>query len=236
MTMIPSIFINGEWRGAASGKSFDVLDPATGALVATVADGGRADAQAAIAAAERVFPAWSMQTAYQRSAILYKAWEILQHRAEELARLLTSEQGKPLKAARNEVKYAGDFLIWFAEEAKRVYGRTIPSPRADQRFMVLQQPIGVVAAVTPWNYPISMITRTVAPALAAGCTIILKPAEDTPLCAIEIFRILEEAGLPAGVANLVTARDPKPIGEEFVTNPADRLRSARCSPAKPPTR
>ena len=219
-TPTPSLFVDGQWRGAASGESFDVLDPASGQPIASVSDGGRADAQAAIAAAERAFPAWASTTAYDRSAVLYGAWRILQDRAEELARILTSEQGKPLKAARNEVKYAADFLIWFAEEAKRVYGRTVPSPRADQRFLVLQQPIGVVAAVTPWNYPISMITRKVAPALAAGCSIVLKPAEDTPLCAIEVFKALEQAGLPAGVANLVTARDPGPIGAEFLENPA----------------
>src|ERR1700723_1808307 len=128
-------------------------------------------------------------------------------RADELARLMTREQGKPLRMARNEVRYAADFLLWFAEEAKRVYGETIPSSRADQRFVVLQQPVGVVGAVTPWNYPISMITRKLGPALAAGCTVVLKPAEHTPLCAVEMFRILQDAGLPPGVANLVTAKD-----------------------------
>lgn len=214
-----SLFIDGRWRGATAGDTFDVRDPATGEVVASVAAGGRDDAREAIEAAARALPAWSSRTAYERSAILYRGWELLTANTERLARILTTEQGKPLKAARAEVKYAADFLIWFAEEAKRIYGRTIPSPRGDQRFMLLQQPIGVVAAVTPWNYPISMITRKVAPALAAGCTIVLKPAEDTPLCAIEVFRLLEEAGVPAGVANLVTARSPQPIGDEFVSNP-----------------
>jgi succinate-semialdehyde dehydrogenase/glutarate-semialdehyde dehydrogenase len=218
-TAIPSIYIDGEWRAAASGEDFEVLNPATGERITQVSDGGREDARAAIEAAARAFPSWAGKTAYERSEILYKAWQILTSRADELAKILTTEQGKPLKAAKTEVKYAADFLIWFAEEAKRVYGRTVPSSRADQRFLVLQQPIGVVAAVTPWNYPISMITRKVAPALAAGCTIVLKPAEDTPLCAIEVFKALEEAGVPAGVANLVTARNPKPIGEEFTQNP-----------------
>jgi succinate-semialdehyde dehydrogenase/glutarate-semialdehyde dehydrogenase len=218
-TALSSIFIDGQWRDAASGEDFEVLNPATGERITRVSAGGRDDARAAIEAAAKAFPAWSGKTAYERSEILYKAWRILSDRADDLARVLTTEQGKPLKAAKTEVKYAADFLIWFAEEAKRVYGRTIPSARADQRFLVLQQPIGVVAAVTPWNYPISMITRKVAPALAAGCTIVLKPAEDTPLCAIEVFKALEEAGVPAGVANLVTARDPKPIGEEFTANP-----------------
>jgi succinate-semialdehyde dehydrogenase/glutarate-semialdehyde dehydrogenase len=143
-------------------------------------------------------------------------------RASDIARIMTTEQGKPLRAALNEVRYGADFLLWYAEEAKRVYGETIPAPRADQRFIVLHQPVGVVAAITPWNYPASMITRKVAPALAAGCTIVLKPAEATPLCAIEIFKVLQEAGVPEGVANLVTALDPAPIGEEFVSN--DKVR------------
>lgn len=218
-TEIPSIFIDGQWKAAASGEQLEVFNPATGDLITRVSAGNRDDARAAISAADEAFPAWSARTAYERAEILYKAWEILMSRQEELAQILTTEQGKPIRAARIEVKYAADFLIWFAEEAKRIYGRTIPSARADQRFVVMQQPIGVVAAITPWNYPISMITRKVAPALAAGCTIVLKPAEDTPLCAIEVFKALEEAGLPAGVANLVTTSDPKPIGEEFTTNP-----------------
>ena len=141
---------------------------------------------------------------------------------EALAELMTREQGKPLKASRNEVKYAADFLLWFAEEAKRIYGETIPSGRSDQRFIVQYQAVGVVAAVTPWNYPISMLTRKIGPALAAGCTVVLKPAESTPLCAIAVIKILEEAGVPAGVVNLVTALDPKPIGTEFCTNPKVR--------------
>ncbi len=214
------MYIDGQW--AKTKGTFEVLNPATGEKIADVPDGGRDDAAAAIAAADRAFPAWSNQTAYQRSAYLYRAYQIMMERKEDLARTMTEEQGKPLRAARNEVQYGADFLLWYAEEAKRVYGETIPAPRGDQRFMVLHQPVGVVAAVTPWNYPVSMITRKVAPALAAGCTIVLKPAETTPLCAIEIFKILAEAEIPAGVANLVTAADPKPIGDEFVTNPAVR--------------
>lgn len=214
------MYIDGQWAKAKG--TFEVLNPATGEKIADVPDGGRDDAAAAIAAADRAFPAWSNLTAYQRSAYLYRAYQIMMERKEDLARTMTEEQGKPLRAARNEVQYGADFLLWYAEEAKRVYGETIPAPRADQRFIVLHQPVGVVAAVTPWNYPVSMITRKVAPALAAGCTIVLKPAEATPLCAIEIFKILAEAEIPAGVANLVTAADPKPIGEEFVSNPAVR--------------
>jgi succinate-semialdehyde dehydrogenase/glutarate-semialdehyde dehydrogenase len=143
-------------------------------------------------------------------------------RIDQLAPVMTTEQGKPLKAARNEVQYGADFLLWYAEEAKRIYGETIPAPRPDQRFIVMHQPVGVVGAITPWNYPMSMITRKIAPAIAAGCTIVLKPAEATPLCAIEIFKILQEVGIPAGVVNLVTAREPAPIGEEFLTNPVVR--------------
>jgi succinate-semialdehyde dehydrogenase / glutarate-semialdehyde dehydrogenase len=143
-------------------------------------------------------------------------------RADELARVMTMEQGKPLRTARIEVQYAADFLIWFAEEAKRVYGSTIPSARAGQRFMVLHQPVGVVGAVTPWNYPISMLTRKLGPALAAGCTAVLKPAKQTPLCAVEVFRIFHEVGVPAGVANLVTAGRAAVVGDEFLANPAVR--------------
>ena len=216
------MFINGAWCEAAGGKTFEVTNPATGEKIADVADGGWADAARAIDAAHESFTGWSGMTAYDRSRILYKAWELMSARQADIARIMTQEQGKPLRAAMNEVRYGADFLLWYAEEAKRVYGETIPAPRGDQRFIVLHQPVGVVAAVTPWNYPASMITRKVAPALAAGCTIVLKPAEATPLCAMEIFKILAEAGVPEGVANLVTGLDPAPIGEEFVTNPLVR--------------
>lgn len=214
------MYINGEW--IESEKTFGVINPATGEEIGRVVDGGQAEAQAAIAAAHAAQKSWRATTAYQRSAMLYKAWELMMAQHEELAQLMTREQGKPLKASRNEVKYAADFLLWFAEEAKRIYGETIPSGRADQRFIVQYQAVGVVGAITPWNYPISMLTRKLAPALAAGCTVVLKPAEATPLCAIAVFKILEEAGVPAGVVNLVTALDPKPIGTEFCTNPKVR--------------
>ncbi len=216
------MYINGEWLKAKSGKMFESLNPATGEVVDSVPDGGADDATAAIDAAAAAFPAWAGKTAYERSAILYKAWGLMQERKEDLARLMTTEQGKPLRAARNETQYAADFLLWYAEEAKRVYGETIPAPRGDQRFIILKAPVGVVAAVTPWNYPISMLTRKLAPALAAGCTVVLKPAEATPLCAVAVFKILEEAGVPAGVVNLVTAKDPKPVGDVFTTDPRVR--------------
>lgn len=206
------MYINGEWRTAVSGKVFEVFNPATGQRIDTVPDGDAQDTEDAIGAAAEAFKNWSVLTAYQRSEYLYEAYRLMMEKLEHLARVMTEEQGKPFKAARNEVKYGADFLLWFAEEAKRVYGQTIPSSRADQRFIVLKQPVGVVGAVTPWNYPISMITRKVAPALAAGCTIVLKPAEATPLCAVEMFKIFEQARIPAGVVNLVTALDPAPVG------------------------
>ncbi|WP_457553895.1 NAD-dependent succinate-semialdehyde dehydrogenase, partial [Desulfobacula sp.] len=216
------MFINGKWKQAENSATFDVFNPATGAVLAQVADAGIQDICLAIESAELAFPAWSSLTAYQRSQYLYTAWQIMMDKKEDLARVMTMEQGKPLVAARNEVKYGADFLLWFAEEAKRVYGQTIPSARPDQRFMVLKQPLGVVGAITPWNYPVSMITRKLAPALAAGCTVVLKPAEATPLCAIEMFKIFEEAKIPSGVVNLVTKLDPKPVGQQFVSNPIVR--------------
>lgn len=211
------MYIDGRW---ITGRDlFSVYNPATGEQIGEAVDGNEADARSAIDAASRAGASWSATTAYERSHILYRAHQLMMDQQPALAELMTTEQGKPLKAARNEVKYAGDFLLWFAEEAKRIYGETIPSARADQRFLVHKQPVGVVAAITPWNYPVSMITRKLAPALAAGCTVVLKPAESTPLCAIAVIKLLEDAGLPPGVVNLVTASDPKPIGEEFCTNP-----------------
>ncbi len=212
------LYIDGSWVPAASGATFVSRNPATGDVLGEVADAGAEDAGAAVASARAAFPAWSKLTPYQRSTHLYDAWRIMTERREELARLMTAEQGKPLRMARNEVGYAADFLLWFAEEAKRVYGATIPSARPDQRFLTMYQPVGVAAAITPWNYPISMLTRKIAPALAAGCTIVVKPAEQTPLCAVETIKVFEAAGLPAGVVNLVTASDPIPVADEFLSN------------------
>lgn len=210
------MYINGQWL--EEGPTFAVYNPATGASIGSVIDVSNEQVLEAIAAAEAAFPAWSKTTAYERSAILMRCHTLMMERQRVLAELMTTEQGKPLKAAMNEVKYAADFLLWFAEEAKRVYGETIPSARSDQRFLVHKQAVGVVAAITPWNYPISMLTRKLGPALAAGCTAVLKPAEATPLCAVAVFEILHEAGLPAGVANLVTVSDPRPVGEIFCTH------------------
>lgn len=212
------MFINGEWADAEFGGTFDVTNPATGEVIGSVPDGGADDATAAVAAADEAFGAWSQTTAYERADLLYRAWELMTERSAQLAELMTREQGKPLKASSAEVKYGADFLRWYAEEAKRVAGEWLPSARADQRFLVLKQPVGVVAAITPWNYPISMLTRKMGPALAAGCTLVLKAAEATPLCARAVFQIFADAGTPSGVVNLVTALDPKPIGEVFCTD------------------
>jgi len=216
------MYINGQWVAAKNHATFPVYNPSNGEKIGDVADGDRNDAQKAIHAAQEAFGPWSAQTGYARSKYLYKAYRVMMDSKEHLARVMTREQGKPLKASRGEIQYGADFLLWYAEEAKRIYGETIPAPRSDQRFIVLRQPVGVVAAITPWNYPMSMITRKVAPALAAGCTIVLKPAEATPLCAVEIFKIFEKAEIPPGVVNLVTALNPVPIGEAFTTHPVVR--------------
>jgi succinate-semialdehyde dehydrogenase/glutarate-semialdehyde dehydrogenase len=212
----PTNYIGGQWLEAASGARFDSVDPASGRVIGTVSDSGAADAVAAVDAASQAFGSWASTTAYQRSELLTRAYGLMLERHESLAKLMTEEQGKPIRMARTEVRYGADFLLWYAEEAKRIYGETIPSARADQRFLVLREPVGVVGAITPWNYPISMITRKVGPALAAGCTVVLKPAEQTPLCAVEMFRVFDDAGFPPGVVNLVTTSDPVPLGEVLI--------------------
>jgi succinate-semialdehyde dehydrogenase/glutarate-semialdehyde dehydrogenase len=217
-----TLYMDGKWTPAADLGVFEVTDPATGAVIGHASDAGAAEAGQAVASATAAFRSWSRRTAYERAEFLYRAHSIMTARADELAELMTLEQGKPLRAARNEVGYGADFLIWFAEEAKRVYGTTIPASRADQRLTVLRQPVGVVAAITPWNYPVSMITRKVAPAVAAGCTIILKPAEQTPLCAVEMFRIFDEAGFPPGVVSLLTTSRPADAAEPLLASPAVR--------------
>jgi succinate-semialdehyde dehydrogenase/glutarate-semialdehyde dehydrogenase len=216
------MFIDGEWRNAHSGATFDVTNPATGETIATVANGDRRDVLDAVDAADRAFRSWSGITAFERSEILHEAYALMVERKEALAGTMTREQGKPLRAARIEVQYAADFLRWFAEEAKRVTGQVLPAPRKDQRFMVLRQPVGVVGAITPWNYPVSMLTRKMGPALAAGCTVVLKPAEATPLSAVEVMKVFVAAGVPAGVVNLVTTLDPEPVGEVFTEDPRVR--------------
>ena len=195
--------INGEWVAGAS--RFDVLDPATGAKLVDVANLGAAETQAALAAANAAWPAWRSKTAKERSAILMKWYALLLEHADDLARIMTAEQGKPLAEARGEVIYGASFIEWFAEEAKRVYGETVPTTDNSKRYLVIKQAMGVCAAITPWNFPIAMITRKVAPALAAGCTVVIKPAEQTPLSALAAAELAQRAGMPAGVLNVVSA-------------------------------
>jgi succinate-semialdehyde dehydrogenase / glutarate-semialdehyde dehydrogenase len=198
--------INGQWVSAADATArFAVTDPATGQVLAEVANLGPVDAAAAIAAAEKAWPAWRAKTAKERAAVMMKWFHLLHQHADDLARIMTAEQGKPLAEAKGEVGYGASFIEWFAEEAKRVYGETIPSTDANKRFLVIKQPIGVCAAITPWNFPIAMITRKVAPALAAGCPVVIKPAEQTPLSALAVAELAQRAGMPAGVLNVLSA-------------------------------
>lgn len=194
--------INGEWVGGAS--RFDVVDPATGVVLTHVANLGPSEADAAITAANAAWPAWRAKTAKERAAILMRWYHLLIAHADDLARVLTAEQGKPLAEARGEIVYGASFVEWFAEEAKRVRGETVPSTDATKRYMVIKQPVGVCAAITPWNFPLAMITRKVAPALAAGCPVVIKPAEQTPLTALAAAELAQRAGMPAGVLNVIT--------------------------------
>jgi succinate-semialdehyde dehydrogenase/glutarate-semialdehyde dehydrogenase len=195
--------INGEWVGAA--ESFAVHDPATGRELAQVPNLSRAEGESAIAAAANALNAWRAKPAKERAAVLVRWQQLLVRHADDLARLMTAEQGKPLAEARGEVVYGASFLDWFAEEGKRVYGETIPTTDPTKRYLVIKQAVGVCAAITPWNFPLAMITRKVAPALAAGCTVIIKPAEATPLTALAAAELAQRAGMPAGVLNVLTA-------------------------------
>ncbi len=212
--------INNEWVGADSGKTFAISNPATGAIVAQVADMGAAETRRAIAAAEAALPAWRKKSAKERSAILRKWNDLIIAHADDLALMMTTEQGKPLGEARGEVIYAASFVEWFAEEAKRTYGDVIPSALGDRRLLTMKQPIGVCAAITPWNFPAAMITRKVAPGLAVGCTFVVKPAEATPLTALALGQLAIEAGMPAGVFNVVVGNGDKSpeIGLEMCTS------------------
>ncbi|QIM50291.1 NAD-dependent succinate-semialdehyde dehydrogenase [Pusillimonas sp. DMV24BSW_D] len=214
-------YIDGQWWDADSGKTLDVTNPANGQVIAQVPYAGQAETRRAIEAAERALPAWRAKTAAERAAILRRWFELLLKHKDDLGRLMTLEQGKPLKEATGEIVYGASFIEWFAEEGKRAYGEVIPTPVADKRFVVIKQPVGVCAAITPWNFPCAMITRKAAPALAAGCTMVLKPAELTPLSALALAELAEQAGIPAGVFNIVTG-DPKVIGQELCSNPTVR--------------
>ena len=195
--------IGGEW---VSGQSrFDVTDPATGLKLADVANLGPVDCHNAIVAADKAWGPWRAKTAKERAVVMMKWFALLHQHADDLARIMTAEQGKPLAEARGEVVYGASFIEWFAEESKRIYGETIPTTDNNKRYIVIKQPIGVCAAITPWNFPIAMITRKVAPALAAGCTVVIKPAEATPLSALAVAELAQRAGMPAGVLNILTA-------------------------------
>jgi len=212
--------IDGEWLSSA--KTFPVRDPATGGEIASVPDLGAADAARAIDAAARAFPAWSAKTAKERAAVLKRWFDLITAETDSLAQLMTMEQGKPLAEARGEVAYGAAFIEWFAEEGKRAYGRTIPTTVASKRYVTIKQPIGVVAAITPWNFPIAMITRKAAPALASGCTIVIKPAAETPLCALALAKLALDAGVPPGVLNIVTSMDAPAVGQVFCDDPRVR--------------
>jgi succinate-semialdehyde dehydrogenase/glutarate-semialdehyde dehydrogenase len=209
-------FIDGAWVGV---PEIPVLDKATGDVLALVPDLGVAETRDAIMAADRAFASWSAKVAKERAQILRRWYELIIDHADELALLLSREQGKPLAEAKSEIVYGAGFVEFFAEEAKRIYGETIPSPKSDARIVVIKQPIGVVAAITPWNFPNAMITRKVTPALAAGCTVVVKPAEDTPLSALALAVLAERAGVPKGVLNIITCKDPVAVGRELSENP-----------------
>jgi succinate-semialdehyde dehydrogenase/glutarate-semialdehyde dehydrogenase len=211
-------YIDGKWVPGAGGATFPVTNPADGSVLAEVADCGLDETRAAIDAAEAALPGWRAKTAKERAGILRKWFDLIMANQEDLALLMTSEQGKPLAEARGEVAYGAAFIEWFAEEGKRADGNMIPSPWPTSRVMVIKQPIGVVAAITPWNFPIAMLTRKVGPALAAGCTVVAKPAGETPLCALALAELGERAGVPAGVFNVLMTTNSRVMGEELTTS------------------
>lgn len=214
-------FINGEWCAADSGKTFAVENPATGEVIAQVADLGVAEARRAIAAAQVAQQEWAKKTVHERSFLL-RVWFdlVVQHQAD-LAQILTAEQGKPLTEAVAEIAYGASYIEWFAEQTKRIDGDIIPAA-PDQRILVIKQPVGVVAAITPWNFPIAMLARKIAPALAAGCSVVAKPAAETPLSALALVSLAQAAGIPAGVINIITGVNAAEIGGEFTANPSVR--------------
>lgn len=215
------MYINGEWVDSISGETYDLINPATEELISQVAYGDDRDAKKAIQVAHDVFPEWSQTTAKYRADILMKIYQLMMDKKEELAKIITEEMGKPFKEALGEVQNGAEHVAWSAEEGKRTYGQMIPSPTSDKRLLTIKQPVGPVAAITPWNFPLSMVTRKLSPALAAGCTAVFKPASQTPGSAIRFFELAEEAGLPKGVINLVMGKASK-IGNEFVSNPLIR--------------
>jgi succinate-semialdehyde dehydrogenase / glutarate-semialdehyde dehydrogenase len=214
-------YIDGAWIDAAGRPSIDVDNPATGEVIGTVPKLGRVETRAAIDAAARAFPEWRRKTGKERANVLRRWFELVLANQEDLAQLMTAEQGKPLGESRGEVVYAASFLEWFGEEAKRVYGDTIPGHQPDKRIVVTKEPIGVAACITPWNFPLAMITRKAGPAIAAGCTVVLKPASQTPFSALALAELAERAGVPKGVLNVVTGSATE-IGAELTSNPTVR--------------
>ena len=233
--------IGGNWADADSGHVFAVRNPATGKVLAEVPLCGAAETRRAIDAADAAWPAWRAMTALARGKILRRWYQLILDHADDLAQIITAECGKPLAEAKGEVIYGASFIEWFIEESKRAYGETIPSPASSKRLVVIKQPIGVCAAITPWNFPLAMITRKVAPALAAGCPVVVKPAEQTPLSALALAALAEQAGMPAGIFNVITG-NPAEIGGELTANPTvrklsftgstavGRLLMAQCAP------
>lgn len=212
-----NLFVSGKWTPASSGKTLAVDNPATEEVIAEVAFGSRADCKAAIDAAAKAMPAWMKLTAYDRAKVLKKTGDLMRERADNLAKTMTMEQGKPLAEAKAEVMHSADTFEWFAEEGKRAYGQVIPNSVAGKHHLTIKHPVGVVGAIGPWNFPITLQARKIAPALAAGCTIVCKPASQTPLSLIGVFECLVDAGLPAGVANLVMGPAAE-ISTEFMQN------------------
>src|SRR5262245_16481714 len=215
------LFIGGGWVDADDKATQTVKNPANGRDIARVARGGTAETRRAIEAADRAWPGWRAKTAKERAAVLRRWYDLMMANQDDLARILTAEQGKPLNEARGEIAYGASFVEWFSEEAKRVYGDTIPGPSRDKRIVTIKQPIGVVACITPWNFPNAMLARKIAPALATGCTVVCKPANATPLSAYAMVALAEKAGVPAGVINVVTGKTNE-IGDELTSNPLVR--------------
>src|SRR5450432_2450447 len=224
-------YINGQWLDAADGRSTPVHNPATGAMLGTVPRLDGAATRRAIDAAAAAFPTWAAQTAKQRAVILRRWFDLMMANQKDMAQLMTAEQGKPLAEAAGEIAYAAAFVEWFAEEGRRVYGDIIPSHQADKRIVVLRQPVGVVAAITPWNFPAAMITRKCGPALAAGCTMVLKPASQTPYSALALAELAERAGIPKGVFSVVTGSAGE-VGGELTSNPIVRKLTFTGMPAR----
>src|SRR2546428_1951855 len=215
------MYIDGKWTAAANGRTLGVINPATEEVMEEIAYGGREETRRALEAAQRAMPAWMKQTAWDRAKVIKKTADLMRERLDAIARTLTMEQGKPLAESRAEILHSADTFEWFAEEGKRAYGDVIPNAVPGKRHVTIKHPVGVVGAISPWNFPITLQSRKIAPALAAGCTIVTKPASQTPFCLGQVFECLIEAGLPAGVANLVVGTAQE-VADEFLENPMCR--------------